>query len=201
MLTAEELVAELRAAFLCAEFGFDGDLRVRAMSRLGSTYCEPTSGVQKGAGSYRLSAWPRAARPLPNGGIRWWRLFSARYLQGYQHRGTKTSGLELYSEVLVDIPVGSGGRDRTGDLRILIRRHRGRSKLRWRYGDRGREASRGAGRRETNLIRIKEVSASRGKAMRTEPVSLLYEKHACRSTFPPADCNAHPNAGRRSAVH
>ena len=56
MLTAEELVAELRAAFLCAEFGFDGDLRVRAMSRLGSTYCEPTSGVQKGAGSYRLSA-------------------------------------------------------------------------------------------------------------------------------------------------
>jgi len=24
---AEELVAELRAAFLCAEFGFDGDLR------------------------------------------------------------------------------------------------------------------------------------------------------------------------------
>jgi len=27
MLTAEELVAELRAAFLCAEFGFDGDLR------------------------------------------------------------------------------------------------------------------------------------------------------------------------------
>jgi hypothetical protein len=110
MLTAEELVAELRAAFLCAEFGFDGDLRVRAMSRLGSTYCEPTSGVQKGAGSYRLSAWPRAARPLPNGGIRWWRLFSARYLQGYRHRGTKTSGLELNSEILVDIPVGSGGR-------------------------------------------------------------------------------------------
>jgi phage terminase large subunit-like protein len=32
------------------------------------------------------------------------------------------------------------------------------------------------GRRETSLIRIKEVSASRGKAMRTEPVSLLYEK-------------------------
>ena len=32
------------------------------------------------------------------------------------------------------------------------------------------------GRRETNLIRIKEVSASRGKAMRAEPVSLLYEK-------------------------
>src|SRR5262249_14177983 len=32
------------------------------------------------------------------------------------------------------------------------------------------------GRRETNLIRIKEVSASRGKTMRAEPVSLLYEK-------------------------
>jgi phage terminase large subunit-like protein len=32
------------------------------------------------------------------------------------------------------------------------------------------------GRRETNLIRIKEVSASRGKAMRAEPISLLYEK-------------------------
>ena len=32
------------------------------------------------------------------------------------------------------------------------------------------------GRRETNLIRIKEVSASRGKVMRAEPVSLLYEK-------------------------
>ena len=32
------------------------------------------------------------------------------------------------------------------------------------------------GDRETNLIRIKEVSASRGKAMRAEPISLLYEK-------------------------
>jgi phage terminase large subunit-like protein len=32
------------------------------------------------------------------------------------------------------------------------------------------------GRRETSLIRIKEVSASRGKAMRAEPISLLYEK-------------------------
>jgi hypothetical protein len=32
------------------------------------------------------------------------------------------------------------------------------------------------GERETNLIRIKEVSASRGKAMRAEPISLLYEK-------------------------
>src|SRR5262245_20169183 len=32
------------------------------------------------------------------------------------------------------------------------------------------------GRRESNLIRIKEVSASRGKVMRAEPVSLLYEK-------------------------
>jgi hypothetical protein len=32
------------------------------------------------------------------------------------------------------------------------------------------------GERESNLIRIKEVSASRGKAMRAEPVSLLYEK-------------------------
>ena len=32
------------------------------------------------------------------------------------------------------------------------------------------------GRRESNLISIKEVHASRGKAMRAEPVSLLYEK-------------------------
>jgi phage terminase large subunit-like protein len=32
------------------------------------------------------------------------------------------------------------------------------------------------GRRDTNLIRVREVSASRGKAMRAEPVSLLYEK-------------------------
>ena len=32
------------------------------------------------------------------------------------------------------------------------------------------------GDRESNLIRIKEVSASRGKAMRAEPISLLYEK-------------------------
>ena len=32
------------------------------------------------------------------------------------------------------------------------------------------------GERETNLIRIREVSASRGKAMRAEPISLLYEK-------------------------
>jgi phage terminase large subunit-like protein len=30
--------------------------------------------------------------------------------------------------------------------------------------------------RESNLIRVKEVSASRGKAMRAEPISLLYEK-------------------------
>jgi phage terminase large subunit-like protein len=32
------------------------------------------------------------------------------------------------------------------------------------------------GDRESNLIRIKEVSASQGKAMRAEPISLLYEK-------------------------
>jgi phage terminase large subunit-like protein len=32
------------------------------------------------------------------------------------------------------------------------------------------------GDRESNLIRVKEVSASRGKAMRAEPISLLYEK-------------------------
>src|SRR5262249_2397957 len=32
------------------------------------------------------------------------------------------------------------------------------------------------GERDTNMIRIKEVSASRGKAMRAEPISLLYEK-------------------------
>ena len=32
------------------------------------------------------------------------------------------------------------------------------------------------GERESNLIRVKSVSASRGKAMRAEPVSLLYEK-------------------------
>lgn len=32
------------------------------------------------------------------------------------------------------------------------------------------------GDRDTNFIRIKEVSASRGKAMRAEPISLLYEK-------------------------
>jgi phage terminase large subunit-like protein len=32
------------------------------------------------------------------------------------------------------------------------------------------------GDRDSNMIRIKEVSASRGKAMRAEPISLLYEK-------------------------
>jgi phage terminase large subunit-like protein len=32
------------------------------------------------------------------------------------------------------------------------------------------------GERESNMIRIREVSASRGKAMRAEPISLLYEK-------------------------
>jgi len=32
------------------------------------------------------------------------------------------------------------------------------------------------GERDSNLISIKEVSASRGKAMRAEPISLLYEK-------------------------
>ena len=33
-----------------------------------------------------------------------------------------------------------------------------------------------SGERESDLIRVKEVSASRGKAMRAEPISLLYEK-------------------------
>jgi len=33
-----------------------------------------------------------------------------------------------------------------------------------------------AGQRDTEMIRIHEVSASRGKAMRAEPISLLYEK-------------------------
>jgi len=37
-----------------------------------------------------------------------------------------------------------------------------------------------AGRRPDNLIRIKPVVASRGKAMRAEPVSLLYEKGRVR---------------------
>jgi phage terminase large subunit-like protein len=32
------------------------------------------------------------------------------------------------------------------------------------------------GRRATDMLRVKEVSASRGKAMRAEPISLLYEK-------------------------
>jgi phage terminase large subunit-like protein len=32
------------------------------------------------------------------------------------------------------------------------------------------------GERESNLIRIKEVTASRGKAMRAEPISLLFER-------------------------
>ncbi len=32
------------------------------------------------------------------------------------------------------------------------------------------------GDRQTNMIRVKEVSASGGKAMRAEPISLLYEK-------------------------
>jgi phage terminase large subunit-like protein len=32
------------------------------------------------------------------------------------------------------------------------------------------------GRRSTDMLRVREVSASRGKAMRAEPVSLLYEK-------------------------
>src|SRR5262249_20396024 len=32
------------------------------------------------------------------------------------------------------------------------------------------------GERESNMIRIREVSAARGKEMRAEPISLLYEK-------------------------
>ena len=32
------------------------------------------------------------------------------------------------------------------------------------------------GERESRLIRIKEVNASRGKVMRAEPISLFYEK-------------------------
>lgn len=32
------------------------------------------------------------------------------------------------------------------------------------------------GERESNMIRITEVSTSRGKAMRAKPISLLYEK-------------------------
>jgi phage terminase large subunit-like protein len=32
------------------------------------------------------------------------------------------------------------------------------------------------GERESNMIRIREVSSSRGKVMRAEPISLLYEK-------------------------
>jgi phage terminase large subunit-like protein len=32
------------------------------------------------------------------------------------------------------------------------------------------------GERESNMIRIKEVTASRGKAMRAEPISLLFER-------------------------
>ena len=32
------------------------------------------------------------------------------------------------------------------------------------------------GERDSNMIRIREVSASRGKVMRAEPISLLYEK-------------------------
>jgi phage terminase large subunit-like protein len=35
------------------------------------------------------------------------------------------------------------------------------------------------GERESNLIRVKEVSASRGKAMRAEPISFLF--HFCRA--------------------
>jgi phage terminase large subunit-like protein len=34
-----------------------------------------------------------------------------------------------------------------------------------------------SGKRSTNLIRVKEVTASRGKVMRAEPVSLMYEKN------------------------
>jgi phage terminase large subunit-like protein len=33
------------------------------------------------------------------------------------------------------------------------------------------------GERSSNLIRVKAVAASRGKAMRAEPVSLLFEKN------------------------
>jgi phage terminase large subunit-like protein len=33
------------------------------------------------------------------------------------------------------------------------------------------------GKRATDLIRIKEVTASRGKVLRAEPISLLYEKN------------------------
>jgi phage terminase large subunit-like protein len=38
------------------------------------------------------------------------------------------------------------------------------------------ERAHSRGERSTNLIRIREVSASRGKVMRAEPVSLLYER-------------------------
>ena len=33
------------------------------------------------------------------------------------------------------------------------------------------------GERDSNMIRIREVSASRGKVMRAEPISLLYHFH------------------------
>lgn len=41
---------------------------------------------------------------------------------------------------------------------------------------RAAERRAGAGERSTSYIRIKEVNASRGKVMRAEPISLLYEK-------------------------
>jgi phage terminase large subunit-like protein len=44
------------------------------------------------------------------------------------------------------------------------------------------------GDRESNLIRVKEVSASRGKAMRAEPISLLYGE--VQSAASPRPCLA-----------
>lgn len=77
-------------------------------------------------------------------------------------------------------PGAMGRRRCPGARRLRCRRRGGRDQL-WRRPPTEvvkQAASRAfdQGRRETNLIRIKEVSASRGKTLRAEPVSLQYEK-------------------------
>src|SRR4030095_11242614 len=82
---AEELIAELGAAFLCAEFGFDGDVRnagyiaswielLKADKRAFFTACSRASkaadflrGLAPAAPAERAASWWRGpARPPPN---------------------------------------------------------------------------------------------------------------------------------------
>jgi len=68
---AEELIAELGAAFLCAEFGFDGDVRNAGYVADWIELFEGRQaaffyGVQPGIQGRGLSAWPGACRSLGN---------------------------------------------------------------------------------------------------------------------------------------